>query len=314
MIVVTGASGFVGRTLVNTLDHKRLTSLGRNPTQSVSRHIKYDLSQRTDIRSQLSGCEVLVHCAARVHVMNDDSATALENFRSVNTHGTEDLARQAAEAGVKQFIFISSIKVNGESTEDRPPFKALDAPGPEDPYAISKFEAEEALKQISKDNGMAVTIIRPPLVYGPGVGANFLKLIKLVDKRIPLPFGSVRNKRSMVAIDNLVDLINVCIINPKAFGQTFLVSDGRDVSTAELINEIAQVKQKRPLLVPFPPFLLNQLTSILGKKELNKRLSGSLQVDISDTMSILDWSPSVSMRQQLIKMLNEKPNIVGEPV
>ncbi len=237
-----------------------------------------------------------------VHVMNDSSSNPLEDFREVNTHGTLNLAQQAADAGVKRFIFISSIKVNGESTELGLPFKSDDHFIPTDPYGLSKYEAEVGLRKIAEKTGMEVVIIRPPLVYGPGVKANFAAMMKWVNKGLPLPFGGIKNnKRSLVSVDNLVDLIITCIDHPKAVNQTFLVSDDEDLSTSQLLSNMASALNVPNRLLPIPASWLSLVAKLLGKPAIAQRLCGSLQVDISKTKKLLNWRPPYSTAECMKK-------------
>jgi nucleoside-diphosphate-sugar epimerase len=241
-----------------------------------------------------------VHCAGRAHVMNDRSPDALAEFRRVNVQGTVNLARQAAEAGVKRFIFLSSIKVNGELTEVGKPFTADDEPAPEDPYGISKYEAEQALRQIASDSGMELVVIRPPLVYGPGVKANFESMMKWLAKGIPLPLGATRgNRRSLVALDNLIDLIITCLSHPNAANQIFLVSDGEDISTTLLLSRMGKVLGRPARLFYMPLALLKVGALLMRKKTIYQRLTGSLQLDITKTQKLLDWTPPVTLDEGL---------------
>jgi nucleoside-diphosphate-sugar epimerase len=219
----------------------------------------------------------------------------LTEFRKVNVEGTLRLARRAAESGVKRFIFISSIKVNGESTVLGKPFKANDFPAPADPYGVSKYEAEEALKQLSLDTGMEVVIIRPPLVYGPGVKANFLSMLSWLNKGVPLPLGAIRNRRSLVAIGNLVDLIVTCIEHPAAANQIFLVSDGDDLSTPQLLQCLARALGKKAWLLPLPEWSLKLVASAIGRRAVAQRICGSLHVDIDKNRKLLDWAPPIKV-------------------
>jgi len=240
-----------------------------------------------------------VHAAARAHIMKDDAVDPLAEYRRVNVAGTLNLARQAAAAGVKRFIFISSIKVNGERTSKGQPFSSHDAASPEDCFGIAKHEAEQGLRELSTETGMEVVIIRSPLVYGPGVKGNFASMIKLVGKGLPLPLGAVHNKRSLVALDNLVDLITTCIDHPGAANQTFLVSDGEDISTTKLLQGVAQAMGKPSRLIPVPASVLQFAATLLGKKAVAQRLLGSLQVDISHTQKCLNWTPPFTVKQGL---------------
>lgn len=249
----------------------------------------------------MKGVDVVIHCAARVHVMHDQAVDPLIEFRKVNLAGTLNLARQAAAAGVQRFVFISSIKVNGEGTAPGMPYHADDAVTPLDAYGISKHEAEQGLLALAAETGMEVVIIRPVLVYGPGVKANFLNMMSWLYKGIPLPFGAIYNKRSLVALDNLVDLIVTCIDHPAAANQVFLVSDGDDLSTTDLLRRMGRALGKPARLIPIPSKWLEFGARLLGKQALAQRLCGSLQVDISKTRELLGWTPPVSVDEGLRK-------------
>lgn len=306
-ILLTGATGFVGGTLCDRLEARkallRIAARGQTDAALQGRceavHARLDPDQ--DWSHALDGIETVIHCAARVHVMNDDTADPLREFRRINVDGTLQLARQAAEAGVKRFVFISSIKVNGESTVPGQPFTAAQAPAPIDPYGVSKWEAEQQLRKLSAETGMEVVIIRPALVYGPGVKANFLNMMKWLYKGVPLPLGAIHNKRSLVALDNLVDLIVTCIDHPRAANQTFLVSDGEDLSTTELLQRTSRALGKLPRLLAVPAWMLETAAKILGKQSIAQRLLGSLQVDIAHTRETLGWTPPVSVDAALRK-------------
>ena len=241
-----------------------------------------------------------MHLAARVHVMAERASNPLVEFRRVNVDGTLNLGRQAAAAGVRRFVFVSSVKVNGESTAADHAFNAADIPAPQDPYAISKMEAEQGLRRIAAETGMEVVIVRPPLVYGPGVKANFAALMRAVQRGVPLPLASVtHNRRSFVALDNLVDLLITCIDHPAAANQTFLVSDGEDLSTTDLLRRLGQAMNKPARLIPVQPSLLQLGANLLGKGDMAQRLLGNLQVDISHTRQTLGWTPPVSVDEGL---------------
>ncbi len=307
-IVVTGATGFVGGAVLerlSALTDFELIAAVRKPVSALfgrakSVHVA-GLEADTDWREALQATNVVIHCAARVHVMDDQSSDPLAEFRKVNVVGTLNLARQAAAAGVKRFIFVSSIKVNGEGTAPGHSYRADDVPAPMDPYGISKLEAEQGLRVIAAETGMEVVIIRPVLVYGPGVKANFLSMMRWLNKGVPLPFGAIYNKRSLVDLDNLVDLIVRCIDHPAAANQVFLVSDGEDLSTTELLSKMAAALGKPARLLPLPSRLLEVGAAMLGKQALAQRLCGSLQVDISKTRELLGWSPPVTVDQALRK-------------
>ena len=246
----------------------------------------------------------VIHLAARVHVMHDTSADPLTAFRAVNVDGTLNLARQSAAAGVKRFVFVSSVKVNGESTQPGPAFAEADTASPQDAYGQSKYEAEQGLRQLGVDTGMELVIIRPPLVYGPGVKANFAALMRAVKRGWPLPLGAVHNQRSLVALDNLVDFIITCITHPQAANQTFLVSDGQDLSTTELVRGMAQAAGVPARLLPVPVWALQAGASLLGKGAAVQRLCGNLQVDISKARSLLGWVPPVSVQEGLRRAMS----------
>lgn len=309
MILVTGASGFVGSALVNRLvvepaspvvvaAVRRARPQWSNKVQPM---VVGDLLPTTNWEPALRGVDSIVHCAARVHVMQDQHQDPLQAYRLVNAQGTLNLAQQAAKAGVRRFVFVSSIKVNGEATLPGRPFNADDIPSPTDPYGISKQEAEQALMSLSAQTGMEVVIVRPPLVYGPGVKANFASMMRWLARGVPLPLGSIHNLRSMVALDNLVDLLMCCLKHPAASGQIFLVSDGEDVSTTELLRRTARAMGKHPRLLPVPAAWLELTSALLGKRSVAQRLCGSLQVDIQKTRTLLGWQPPLTLDQGLKK-------------
>lgn len=302
-VAITGATGFIGSALSS-----KLTALGvkvipivRKATGLPGEIISGDLSENSAVNCQkaLSGCEAVVHLAARVHVMYEDNADPLQKFRKANVDGTLRLAREAAAAGVRRFVFISSIKVNGETTLLGRPFTADQTPAPSDPYGISKWEAEQQLRRLATETGMEVVIIRSVLVYGPGVKANFLHLMQWLHKGIPLPLGAIHNKRSLVALDNLVDLIITCIDHPKAANQTFLVSDGEDVSTTELLRKMCRVLGRSARLLPIPAWILVMAAAMVGQRAMAQRLCGSLQVDIGKTRELLGWKPTIDVDEGL---------------
>lgn len=310
-LLLTGATGFLGRRLANTLlSHSdlKLTAVVRRHVDMLAARIVEvpEHDGNTDWSVALADQQVVVHAAARAHIMKDEIADPLAEYRKVNVEGTLNLARQAAVAGAKRFVFISSIKVNGEQTPLGKPFRAEDVPVPEDDYGVSKWEAEQGLKQLAAETGMEVVIIRPPLVYGPGVKGNFASMIKLVTKGFPLPFGAVYNQRSLVAVDNLVDLILTCIEHPAAANQVFLAGDGHDLSTTELLSGVAKAAGKSSRLIPVPSSLLMLCATLLGKKAVARRLLGSLQVDISKARNLLGWEPLVSVEEGLRRCFIQK--------
>ncbi|POA21773.1 NAD-dependent dehydratase [Pseudomonas sp. FW300-N1A1] len=298
-VLVTGASGFVGEAVVfRLLLDGKFTPVAavRNFSRLVEHCQVVPFSLGEDVLlPPLNDIQVIIHCAARVHVMHEVGVDALAEFRKVNVDGTVQLARKAAEAGVKRFIYISSIKVNGESSVQGSPFRFDDIPAPIDPYGISKREAEIALQQVSLDTGMEVVIIRPPLVYGPGVGANFLSMMVWLNKGVPLPLGAINNRRSFVAVDNLADLIVKCVDHPEAANNTFLVSDGDDLSTTQLLKRIGAAFERPALLIPVPVRVLKFFLCVVGKKVIAQRLLESLEVDIVRTQTLLDWNPPVGV-------------------
>jgi len=305
-VLVTGANGFVGKAVflrlnlmsgVTARGSVRRAALFADdgvPLVTVGEH-----SVQTDWSRALAGVQAVVHTAARVHVMQEATADPLAEFRRVNVQGTLNLARNAAAAGVRRFVFISSIKVNGEATQFGRPFTADDAPAPLDAYGVSKMEAEQGLRELTAQTGMEVVMIRPPLVYGPGVKANFAALMLWLKRGVPLPLGSIQNKRSLVALDNLVDLIVTCLTHPAAANQTFLVSDGEDVSTTELLYRMGQALGRPARLVPIPASWLELAAAMVDKTSVVQRLCGSLQVDIEKTRRLLGWCPQLSLGEGL---------------
>ena len=304
-VLVTGANGFVGRSLCSKLHNDGYDVLAGMRRASPSRAFGVpivamgNLTAETDWSAALGEVQAVLHSAARVHVMNEQSTDPLVEFRKVNVEGTLNLARQAATAGVRRFIFISSIKVNGEGTEPGKPYTADDTTAPSDPYGISKLEAEQGLLRLAAETGMEVTIIRPVLVYGPGVKANFLSMMKWLGKGIPLPLGAIHNKRSLVALDNLVDLVITCLDHPAAANQVFLVSDGEDLSTSDLLRRMGKALGKPARLLPVPASWLSLVATLVGKRNVAQRLCGSLQVDIEKTRQLLGWTPPLSVDQGL---------------
>jgi UDP-glucose 4-epimerase len=304
MILVTGANGFVGAAVCARLRKeakpfraavRTMGALGGANVVQVE-----GLGPTTDWTHALKDVKQVVHLAARVHVMKDTSADPLAEFRRVNVQGTAHLARQAAAAGVRRFVYVSSIKVNGEFTQPGAPFKADDVPAPQDAYGVSKLEAEQVLRSIAQETGMEVVVIRPPLVYGPGVKANFAAMMRWVNRGWPLPLGAVaQNQRSLVALDNLVDLVMVCLQHPAAANQTFLVSDGEDLSTAELLQRVGKALGRPARLWTVPEQCLKWGAALINRPGVYQRLCGSLQVDLAKTQQLLGWVPPVSVDQGL---------------
>jgi UDP-glucose 4-epimerase len=310
-VLVTGAAGFVGTALISRLvasGKHSLRAVVRNESSATPANIERyvgDVAPHSDWLPAVSGVDVVVHLAARVHVMRDAASDPLAEYRRVNTEGTLRLARQAAAADVRRFLFLSSVKVNGEAGA----FSESDPPAPADPYGVSKREAEEGLNQLASETGMDVVVIRSPLAYGPGVQANFRALIRAVALGIPLPLGSVENRRSLVALDNLVDLIVTCIDHPAAANETFFVSDGEDLSTPELIRRLAHALGRPVRLFPVPPTLLRIAAAVLGKRDAAQRLLGSLQVDISKARRLLGWTPPMSVDEGLTRTVAELTSV-----
>lgn len=299
-VLVTGGSGFIGSKLLQRLSLNNTYSVGREiPEYCLSNHFfEREINAITCYKGILDNIDTVVHLAARVHIMDDVDKNPLEAYREVNTYGLINLAKQASEAGVKRFVFISSIKVNGESSSIGAPFTSFDAHNPLDFYGQSKSEGEQALFKLAEESGMEVVVIRPTLVYGPGVKANFASLMNLVSKGIPQPFGCITsNMRSLVSVDNLVDLILTCIEHPKAANQVFLVSDDHDVSTSEMVRQMAQALGKPTWQLSVPIWLYKLVGKLSNKSDVVDRLIGSLQVDISHTKEMLGWVPPQSQQE-----------------
>lgn len=306
-ILITGANGFVGESLVKhllTIEHQVIAGVRKLPKlqQDCEYRIIDSLENKADLSTALTDIDVLVHAAARVHVMKESATDPLTEFRKVNVEGTLNLARQAIEAGVKRFIFISSIKVNGESTELGHPYTADSQPHPSDPYGVSKYEAEQGLLKLAKTTSLEVVIIRPTLVYGENVKGNFHSLMKWTHKGVPLPIGGItQNLRSLISVDNLVDFIVTCIEHKDAKNEVFLISDDDDISTAGLLDEISKGLEVTNKALPISVSLINKGAAILGKPGIAQRLSGSLQVDISKSKTLLDWQPKHSANEAIQK-------------
>lgn len=306
-ILVTGANGFIGKRLIKTLYNNDFVV--RGSTRSIAslssphKDCEYismgELDATTDWTKALDKVDIVIHCAGRAHILDENSNSPIDDFRKINVDVTLRLAREASKSGVKRFIFLSSIGVNGNINSS--PFTEDDTPAPVQDYALSKLEAEQGLNKIAMKNEMEVVIIRPPLVYGPDAPGNFATLMRWMNKNIPLPFGAINNKRSFVAVDNLIDLIITCIKHPSAANQVFLVSDGEDLSTTELLTCVAKALGKKSYLIPVNQKLLEYGLSLINKKNLTVRLFGSLQIDISKTKKLLNWTPPVSVNEGLRK-------------
>lgn len=298
--LITGATGFVGSVLVDALCDRALRRALRQPAAEARTGdvVVGDIGADTDWSTALEGVDCVVHLAARTHVMEEHAADPLAAYRRINVDATRNLARQAAVAGVRRFVFLSSIKVNGEFTTTRP-FSEHDAPRPRDAYGVTKRDAETALRQIGDETGMEIVILRPPLVYGPGVKGNFLRLLRTIARGVPLPLASVNNRRSLVYVGNLADAIIACMDAPAAAGKIWLVSDGEDVSTPALIGKLAAAMNRSPRLLPCPPVLLQLGAALIGKHAAVSRLTGSLVIDTSRLRRELDWSPRYSLDQGL---------------
>ena len=304
-VLITGASGFVGRTLCVETVARGAAVRGISRSQGdlpkgVKNFVIGDIDDSTDWGGGLNGCNAVIHLAARVHVMQEANVDPLAEYRRVNVLGTLNLAQQAAKSGVRRFVFVSSIGVNGAATSYKP-FTSEDRAQPHSPYAQSKYEAESRLQDLAAKTGMEVVIIRPPLVYGPGAPGNFGSLMRWLRRGVPLPLGAIHNQRSLVSLDNLVDLIVTCLTHPAAANQTFLVSDGEDVSTTELLQRMGQAMNRPARLIPVPAGLLTQAAALLGKRDMAQRLCGSLQVDIQKTRQLLGWNPPLTLDQGLKK-------------
>ncbi|MGK9046884.1 NAD-dependent epimerase/dehydratase family protein [Stutzerimonas chloritidismutans] len=307
-VLLTGASGFVGRAV-----HARLLADGVHELRCAQRQLPASpvaaaefclapsLGPDADWSEALIGVDAVIHCAARVHVMNEQAADPLAEFRRANVEGALRLARQAVEVGVQRFVFVSSIKVNGEQTRPGEAFGADDEPQACDPYGISKRVAEEGLLALGAETGLEVVIVRPPLIYGPGVKANFLSMLRWLNRGVPLPFGAIDNRRSLVALDNLVDLLVLCLSHPQASGQRFLVSDGEDLSTTELLRRLGLALGRPARLLPVPQAWIEGGARLLGTQSLSQRLCGSLQVNIDKTRERLGWTPPLTVDQALAR-------------
>lgn len=303
-LILTGGSGFIGSQLLDSLveNNEDVSVVVRRKlkiNKSVEQIEVAEIDSNTNWCRAVRGCDVFIHCAARAHVMKTENVDPLTAYRKVNVDGTLNLARQAAVSGVKRFVYLSSIKVNGEETVRGQKFCATDIHDPEDFYGISKSEAEKKLFLLGQETSMEIVVIRPPLVYGPGVKGNFLSMLSWLHKGVPLPLGAINNKRSFVGLTNLVDLIVRCVKHPAAKNKVFIAGDGEDVSTTELLEKISFALGKKSRLFPVSPTLLTLVAMVLNKRSVTRKLCGSLQIDISDTQDVLNWTPPMGMRDEL---------------
>jgi nucleoside-diphosphate-sugar epimerase len=307
-VLVTGANGFVGQVLLTKLVSAgyrvRATTRHKAPTGMDARLGVKWYTAPDMAEMPIEGCDTVIHLAARVHVMHERVGNPLAEFRRANVDATEQLARRAAASGVRRFVFLSSVKVNGQDTRPCHPFRADDVPSPEDAYALSKLEAETTLRRVAEQTGLEVVIIRPPLVYGPGVKGNFLSLLNWLRYGIPLPLASLKNRRSFVGVDNLCDLIATCTIHPAAANEIFLVSDDHDLSTPELLRLVGDAMGHPARLWPFPPSWLLRGGAMLGKTGMMQRLCGDLQIDMEKTKSMLAWRPPIDLETGLHRIFN----------
>jgi UDP-glucose 4-epimerase len=308
-LLVTGANGWIGQAVMQQAQSRGLRVRGavrENHSRADNSNWRQvgEIDGMTPWGDALANVEAVVHCAARVHVMKDQSDNPLREFRRTNVEGTLNLAKQAAQAGVRRLIYLSSVKVNGEFTSPGQRFRASDVPAPKDAYGISKWEAEIGLRKIASETGLNVVIIRPPLVYGPGVKANFASMVRWVRRGLPLPLGAIHNQRSLVGLDNLTDLILLCTTHSLAENLTFMASDAQDVSTTELLRKIGDAVGCPARLIAMPQKWIELCAAAIGRKDLSQRLCGSLQVDISETQRILGWIPPISLAQGLQSLAN----------
>ena len=300
-ILITGANGFIGAHLCQELSNRNISfrSTARNTNENhYIDFISCDLETTETLNHLMDGCDIVVHLAGRAHVTSDDSQ---EKYRIANEFITQRIANAASKNGISRFVYLSSIKVNGESSVPGLPIRQSDTPNPLDNYGRSKLAAELALQEICRANSMDYVIIRPVLVYGKGVKANFSALVSAVKKGLPLPIASVKNTRSMIGINNLINLIVDACVNPKAANQTFLASDGIDMSTPELVRLIAKSLNRRTRIFPFPISILRSLAAVFGKSSVIDKLTGSLAVDISHTTNTLNWHPPFSIESEIVK-------------
>lgn len=314
IVAVTGASGFVGSRLVAELVARGffVRAITRrsplSPCGVNSRHDTFclgDIDSRTEWSTALAGVTTIIHCAAHVHLTRGADQDAIEYYREVNVRGTLKLSEEAAKAGVKRLVFLSSIGVNGSVTKHGERFTSTDTIAPKEAYAISKMEGERALWGVSKNAGLEVVIVRPPLIYGPNAKGNVARLYKFVRSGIPLPFGAIKNQRSMIGLDNLIDFLITCNTHPEAVGRTFLVSDGVDLSTPEFMRLVAGEMGKISRMYPVPLWLLRLIAHFMGRGGDLSRLSGSLQIDCNSSNRLLGWQPPFTVREGVRRMVLE---------
>ncbi|WP_017395893.1 NAD-dependent epimerase/dehydratase family protein [Acinetobacter haemolyticus] len=312
-ILITGSNGFLGKYLCPYLSEQGYSVIAhtRRPQRFSHAHIEninFDLNENLE-EFNFKGIEAIIHCAGRAHVMNETEASPLVAYRLTNVEGTLNLAKKAVQSGVKRFIYLSSIKVNGEEATQQKPFTADDPIHTDDPYGLSKYEAEQALLKLAEETGLEVVIIRPVLIYGPNVKANFKSMVGLASKKLPLPIGCLDNKRSMVSVYNLADLIRVCLTHPDATGQVFLASDQDDVSVKQLFDQLASCQGNKLMKIPVPKSLIYFLASLVGRSAMASRLCSELVVNTSKNTQVLGWKAPYSTEQSLAKMFREmEPN------
>ena len=306
-VLLTGSNGFLGQYLAQFLAEKGYSILAHTRKSQIFAHsdisnINFDLNDNLN-NMNLGQVEIIIHCAGRAHVMHETAVSPLEAYRQTNVQGTLNLAHKAVKSGVKRFIYLSSIKVNGEQTTTQA-FKPNDVVKTDDPYGLSKYEAEQALLELSNNTGLEVVIIRPVLIYGPNVKANFKSMVNLAGKKLPLPIGCLNNKRSMVSVYNLADLIHTCMTHPNANREVFLASDQDDISVKQLFEKLADYQNNKLLMIPVPKSLIGFFASLVGKKSVASRLCSELVVDTTKNTELLEWKAPYSVDASLKKMFN----------
>ncbi len=312
-ILITGSNGFLGKFLCSYLSEQGYFVIAhtRHPqrfSHPLIENINFDLNENLE-EFNFKGVEAVIHCAGRAHVMNETETSPIAAYRRINVEGTLNLAKIAAQSGVKRFIYLSSIKVNGDEATQQKPFTADDLIHTDDPYGLSKYEAEQALMKLAEETSLEVVIIRPVLIYGPNVKANFKSMVSLASKKIPLPIGCLDNKRSMVSVYNLADLIRVCLSHSNASGQIFLASDQDDLSVKQLFEQLASLQNNKLIKVPVPKSVIYFLASLVGRSAIASRLCSELVIDTSKNTQVLGWNAPYSTEQSLTKMFREmEPN------